>query len=76
MLTHKEFHLVRILAEQPGTAVSRQELMDRIWGDASASVSRGAGCAYGGSAFEARPPRTDRHHPGFGYRWTIDENGT
>ena len=39
-LTQKEFELVEALLERPGAAVSRQQLMDRIWGDAFVAVSR------------------------------------
>ena len=39
-LTQKEFELVEALVERPGAAVSRQQLMDRIWGDAFVAVSR------------------------------------
>jgi DNA-binding response OmpR family regulator len=39
-LTTKEFNLLAVLARQPGTAVSRQQLMDEVWGDAYLAVSR------------------------------------
>ncbi|QFU90685.1 response regulator transcription factor [Amycolatopsis sp. YIM 10] len=39
-LTTKEFDLLAVLAGRPGTAVSRQQLMDEVWGDASLAVSR------------------------------------
>ncbi|AXB48401.1 response regulator transcription factor [Amycolatopsis albispora] len=39
-LTTKEFALLAVLAGRPGTAVSRQQLMDEVWGDASLAVSR------------------------------------
>ncbi|UJW30765.1 response regulator transcription factor [Saccharothrix sp. AJ9571] len=39
-LTTKEFGLLAVLADRPGTAVSRQQLMDEVWGDARLAVSR------------------------------------
>ena len=38
--TTKEFDLVGALASRAGTAVSRQQLMDELWGDAYLAVSR------------------------------------
>jgi DNA-binding response OmpR family regulator len=39
-LTKKEFEVLAALATRPGTAVSRQQLMDEVWGDAYLAVSR------------------------------------
>ncbi|MFI5606761.1 response regulator transcription factor [Amycolatopsis sp. NPDC051903] len=39
-LTTKEFAVLAVLAARPGTAVSRQQLMDQVWGDAYLAVSR------------------------------------
>ncbi len=39
-LTHKEFELLAILAREPGIAVSRQQSMDEIWGNADLAISR------------------------------------
>ncbi|WP_039924546.1 response regulator transcription factor [Amycolatopsis decaplanina] len=39
-LTAKEFAVLAVLAARPGTAVSRQQLMDEVWGDAYLAVSR------------------------------------
>lgn len=38
--TTKEFDLIDALARRAGTAVSRQQLMDELWGDAYLAVSR------------------------------------
>ena len=72
MLTHKEFQLVRILAERPDTAVSRQELMDRIWGYASASVSRALDVHMAGLRAKLDRPGLIVTIRGFGYRWHTD----
>lgn len=72
MLTHKEFQLVRILAERPDTAVSRQELMDRIWGDSSASVSRALDVHMAGLRAKLDRPGLITTIRGFGYRWRTD----
>ncbi|MEV4319910.1 response regulator transcription factor [Actinocrispum sp. NPDC049592] len=39
-LTTKEFDLLAVLATRIGTAVSRQQLMDEVWGNAYVGVSR------------------------------------
>ncbi|USX55793.1 response regulator transcription factor [Lentzea sp. HUAS12] len=39
-LTTKEFDVLAVLAKRPGTAVSRQQLMDEVWGNAFVAVSR------------------------------------
>ncbi|GAA0539245.1 DNA-binding response regulator [Saccharopolyspora subtropica] len=39
-LTPKEFDVLAVLAREVGTAVSRQRLMDEVWGDAYLAVSR------------------------------------
>lgn len=39
-LTTKEFELLSVLAQRLGVAVSRQQLMDGVWGDAYLSISR------------------------------------
>jgi DNA-binding response OmpR family regulator len=40
ILTTKEFDVLAVLASRSGTAVSRQQLMDEVWGDAYLAVSR------------------------------------
>jgi len=40
MLTTKEFDILAVLARRPGSAVSRQQLLDEVWGDAYLAVSR------------------------------------
>jgi DNA-binding response OmpR family regulator len=39
-LTGKEYEILAVLARRPGVAVSRQQLLDEVWGDATVSVSR------------------------------------
>ena len=39
-LTAKEFALLAVLARRVGTAVSRQQILDEVWGDAFAAASR------------------------------------
>ncbi len=39
-LTAKEFDILAVLARRPGAAVSRQQVMDAVWGDAYLAVSR------------------------------------
>ncbi|GDY28622.1 response regulator transcription factor [Gandjariella thermophila] len=40
VLTTKEFDVLAALARRSGTAVSRQQLLDEVWGDAYLAVSR------------------------------------
>lgn len=39
-LTGKEFDILAVLARRPGVAVSRQQLLDEVWGNATVAVSR------------------------------------
>ncbi|WP_053846128.1 response regulator transcription factor [Streptomyces sp. NRRL B-24085] len=39
-LTTKEFDVLAVLAARAGTAVSREQLLDEVWGDAYQAVSR------------------------------------
>jgi DNA-binding response OmpR family regulator len=39
-LTSKEFDVLAVLAARAGTAVSREQLLDEVWGDAHQAVSR------------------------------------
>ncbi len=39
-LTTKEFDVLAVLAQRPGTAVSRRQLMEQVWGGAAVTVSR------------------------------------
>jgi len=39
-LTTKEFDVLAVLAQRPGTAVSRRQLMEQVWGGAYLAVSR------------------------------------
>jgi len=68
-LTRVEFAVLRALVEQPGTAVSRQQLLDRIWGDAFVAVSHAL-------YVHVNALRTKLNRPGlittihsYGYRW-------
>lgn len=39
-LTGKEFAILAVLARRPGVAVSRQQLLDEVWGDATVAGSK------------------------------------
>ncbi|MFI1913899.1 response regulator transcription factor [Nocardia sp. NPDC020380] len=68
-LTPKEFELVRVLVEKPGAAVSRQQLMDRIWGDAFVAVSRSLDVHMTGLRAKLDRPGLITTIRGYGYRW-------
>ncbi|MBF6286190.1 response regulator transcription factor [Nocardia cyriacigeorgica] len=68
-LTQKEFELVEVLVERPGSAVSRQQLMDRIWGDAFVAVSRSLDVHMTGLRAKLNRPGLITTIRGYGYRW-------
>ena len=68
-LTQKEFELVEALLERPGAAVSRQQLMDRIWGDAFVAVSRTLDVHMTGLRAKLNRPGLIATIRGYGYRW-------
>ncbi|UGT69979.1 response regulator transcription factor [Nocardia gipuzkoensis] len=68
-LTQKEFELVEALVERPGAAVSRQLLMDRIWGDAFVAVSRSLDVHMAGLRAKLNRPGLITTIRGYGYRW-------
>ncbi|WP_327115691.1 response regulator transcription factor [Nocardia sp. NBC_01730] len=68
-LTQKEFELVEALAERPGSAVSRELLMDRIWGDAFMAVSRSLDVHISTLRAKLGRPGLITTIRGFGYRW-------
>ncbi|MBF6136449.1 response regulator transcription factor [Nocardia otitidiscaviarum] len=68
-LTTKEFQLVEALVERPGAAVSRQQLMDRIWGDAFVAVSRSLDVHMTGLRAKLDRPGLITTIRGYGYRW-------
>ncbi|MFF2550120.1 response regulator transcription factor [Nocardia sp. NPDC058058] len=68
-LTPKEFELVEALVERPGAAVSRQQLMDRIWGDAFVAVSRSLDVHMTGLRAKLDRPGLITTIRGYGYRW-------
>ncbi|MDH6279165.1 response regulator transcription factor [Prescottella agglutinans] len=68
-LTQKEFALVEVLVERPGAAVSRQQLMDRVWGDAFVAVSRSLDVHMTGLRSKLDRPGLISTIRGFGYRW-------
>jgi DNA-binding response OmpR family regulator len=68
-LTQKEFELVEALVERPGSAVSRQQLMDRIWGDAFVAVSRTLDVHMTGLRAKLNRPGLISTIRGYGYRW-------
>ncbi|NEW59602.1 winged helix-turn-helix transcriptional regulator, partial [Nocardia cyriacigeorgica] len=67
-LTQKEFELVEVLVERPGSAVSRQQLMDRIWGDAFVAVSRSLDVHMTGLRAKLNRPGLITTIRGYGYR--------
>jgi DNA-binding response OmpR family regulator len=68
-LTAKEFDLLAVLVENPGAAVSRQLLMDRLWGDAFLAVSRSLDVHMTALRAKLGRPGLIETIRGFGYRW-------
>lgn len=69
VLTQKEFELVEVLTERPGSAVSREILMDRVWGDAFLAVSRSLDQHISTLRTKLDRPGLITTIRGFGYRW-------
>ncbi|MFD9896208.1 response regulator transcription factor [Amycolatopsis sp. NPDC059027] len=67
-LTTKEFDILAVLAERPGAAVSRQRLMDEVWGDAHVGVSRSLDVHLTGLRSKLDRPGLVTTIRGFGYR--------
>lgn len=67
-LTTKEFEVLAVLARSAGAAVSRQQIMDEVWGDAYLAVSRSLDVHM--TTLRAKLDRPDVLHTirGFGYR--------
>ncbi len=70
-LTPKEFELLAYLVTRRGEAVSRQQLMDAIWGDAYVAISRSLDVHM--TALRAKLGRTGviTTIRGYGYRWGV-----
>ncbi|HEY0574140.1 MAG TPA: response regulator transcription factor [Pseudonocardia sp.] len=67
-LTTKEFDVLAVLARKAGAAVSRQQIMDHVWGDAYLAVSRSLDVHM--AALRAKLDRPELLHTirGYGYR--------
>lgn len=68
VLTAKEFDILAVLAGHAGRAVSRQQLMDEVWGDAYLAVSRSLDVHLTQLRGKLRRPALVRTIRGFGYR--------
>ncbi|MDR6594999.1 response regulator transcription factor [Saccharothrix longispora] len=67
-LTTKEFDVLAALAGRAGTAVSRQQVMDEVWGDAYLAVSRSLDVHVAGLRAKLARPGLLTTIRGFGYR--------
>ncbi|PRY38218.1 response regulator transcription factor [Umezawaea tangerina] len=72
-LTTKEFEVLAVLATRPGTAVSRQQLMDEVWGDAYLAVSRTLDVHLTALRAKLDRPGVVTTIRGFGYRLATGE---
>lgn len=68
-LTTKEFDVLAVLAARAGTAVSRQQLLDEVWGDAYLAVSRSLDVHLTQLRAKLRRPELLTTIRGFGYRF-------
>lgn len=72
-LTSREFHLLRYLAERSGRTISREELLEEVWGDVSGNLTRTVDMhiATLRQKIEANPRRPELilTEPGAGYRF-------
>ena len=67
-LTAKEFDILAVLARNHGVAVSRQRLLDEVWGDAYLAVSRSLDVHLTGLRAKLRRPGLVATIRGFGFR--------
>ncbi|MFJ9425836.1 response regulator transcription factor [Streptomyces sp. NPDC101249] len=67
-LTTKEFDVLAALAVRAGTAVSREQLLDEVWGDAYHAVSRSLDVHLTQLRAKLRRPELLTTIRGFGYR--------
>jgi DNA-binding response OmpR family regulator len=68
-LTAKEFELLEVLVTRPGAAVSRQQLMDAVGGDAYVAISRTLDVHMTGLRAKLGRPGLISTIRGYGYRW-------
>jgi DNA-binding response OmpR family regulator len=68
-LTTKEFEVLAVLAARAGTAVSRQLLLDEVWGDSFHAVSRSLDVHLTQLRAKLRRPELLTTIRGFGYRF-------
>lgn len=68
-LTAKEFDVLAALAARAGTAVSREQLLDEVWGDAHHAVSRSLDVHLTQLRTKLRRPGLLTTIRGFGYRF-------
>lgn len=67
-LTNKEFDVLAVLARKVGTAISRQQIMDQVWGDAYLAVSRSLDVHIATLRAKLGNPEQLRTIRGYGYR--------
>jgi len=72
-LTSREFQLLRYLAENSGKTISREELLEEVWGDLSGNITRTVDMHVAGlrQKLESNPRRPELilTEPGAGYRF-------
>ena len=69
-LAPKEFEVLSYLVVRRGEAVSRQELMDAIWGDAYVAISRSLDVHMTSLRAKLARPNAIATIRGYGYRWS------
>ncbi|MEU9029505.1 response regulator transcription factor [Streptomyces sp. NPDC048383] len=75
-LTRREFDVVAFLAERPDEVHAREEILDRIWGDAFLGVSRSLDVHVAGVRAKTGRPWLVRTVRGFGYQLGAPPAGT
>ncbi|MHC9292087.1 response regulator transcription factor [Mycobacterium sp. LTG2003] len=70
-LAPKEFDVLAYLVSRRGEAVSRQEMMDAIWGDAYVAISRSLDVHMTSLRAKLGRPEAITTIRGYGYRWSM-----
>ncbi|MEU1050913.1 response regulator transcription factor [Streptomyces sp. NPDC005897] len=68
-LTTKEFDVLAVLAARAGTSVSREQILDEVWGDAYQAVSRSLDVHLAQLRAKLGNPQVITTIRGFGYRF-------
>lgn len=74
-VTRTEFDVLAVLCARPGESVSREEILDAVWGDALLAASRSLGVHVSQLRAKLRRPAVIETVRGYGYRFDTSGDG-